>query len=404
MQTIKVISLSFKNADVATRGQIQFSDEETLQFLAQFQQHTDIKSLVLLSTCNRTELYFESSQFTSQQMIEAMLSFKNVWISGHLLKVIETSEDASQYIMEVASGLQSMVVGDKQIIQQVKKAYLFSQEKGLISGVFERLFQQVFRAFKRISNETNFLKGSQSTSYLAVEHAKRLVGKQAKVLLIGAGEIAKDVVKYLTAQGFDNVVVTNRTIAKAQAITQQDENYYYLPFEHLSTYFSTFDVVISSVGVKGLIHEAYFQTAHYPKVLIDLAVPASIQIDTNSHSDIKLINIDQLAERIHENKVLSQQAIAEVNTIIEQELGQFLKWFATLPVNAFLASLKQHYKSILTEKLKQHKQDLPEGVIDSMVAALLKAPAVGLKNMAVQESVASIEQLTSIYQLQNHLN
>lgn len=397
MQSIKVISLSYKTADVAVRGQLQFSGEEIQVFLEKFQAHHDVKSLMLLSTCNRTELYFESNTSTSKEMIDEMLAFKKVWINGHLLKIIEDTQVASQYIMEVATGLHSMVLGDKQIIQQVKSAYLQSQSMGLISGVFERLFQQVFRSFKRISNETAFLKGSQSTSYLAVEHAKRLVGKHAKVLLLGAGEIAKDVVKYLDSQGFENVVIANRTIEKAQALAKTRESYFYLPFSEIPQYFSDFDVVISSVAIKGLINDSYFLQKSSLKVLIDLAVPASIQLSAMLQQRVQLINIDSLVEKIDVNKAESQAAVSEVQVIIEQELAQFMRWYSALPINHFLASLKQHYKTTIQEKLQQHKQELPEGVIDSIVASLLKTPALGLKNMELQESVLSVEQLNHIY-------
>ena len=297
MQSIKVISLSYKTADVAVRGQLQFSEEEVQTFLANFQAHEDVKSLMLLSTCNRTELYFESEITSAKDMIEQILTFKNVWIGGHLLKVIETTQESAQYMMEVATGLHSMVLGDKQIIQQVKSAYLQSQSMGLISGAFERLFQQVFRSFKRISNETAFLKGSQSTSYLAVEHARRLVGKQAKVLLLGAGEIAKDVVKYLVSQGFENVVIANRTIEKAQALAKSRDSYFYLPFSEIPQYFSDFDVVISSIGVKDLIQDTFFRKSTFPKVLVDLAVPSSISISEQTKQSVQLINIDTLVEK-----------------------------------------------------------------------------------------------------------
>jgi len=397
MQSIKVISLSYKTADVAVRGQLQFSEEEVQTFLANFQAHEDVKSLMLLSTCNRTELYFESETTSAKDMIEQILTFKNVWIGGHFLKVIETTQESAQYMMEVATGLHSMVLGDKQIIQQVKSAYLQSQSMGLISGAFERLFQQVFRSFKRISNETAFLKGSQSTSYLAVEHARRLVGKQAKVLLLGAGEIAKDVVKYLVSQGFENVVIANRTLEKAQALAKSRDSYFYLPFSEIPQYFSDFDVVISSIGVKDLIQDTFFRKSTFPKVLVDLAVPASISISEQTKQSVQLINIDTLVEKIQVNKTESQAAVTEVQTIIEQELAQFMKWHDSLPINQFLASLKQHYKSTIQEKLQQHKQELPDGVIDSIVAALLKTPAASLKNMNLPESVSSVQQLNQIY-------
>ncbi|NBB29203.1 glutamyl-tRNA reductase [Cellulophaga sp. BC115SP] len=397
MQSIKVISLSYKTADVAVRGQLQFSEEEVQTFLTSFQAHEDVKSLVLLSTCNRTELYFESETTTAKDMIEQILTFKNVWISGHLLKIIESTHESAQYIMEVATGLHSMVLGDKQIIQQVKSAYLQSQSMGLVSGVFERLFQQVFRAFKRTNNETAFLKGSQSTSYLAVEHTRRLVGKQAKLLLLGAGEIAKDVVKYLVSQGFANVVIANRTIEKAQTLAKLKESYCYLPFSEIPQYFSDFEVVISSIGVKDLIQDHFFTKAHFPKVLIDLAVPASISLSDSTSQAVQLINIDTLVEKIQVNKAESQAAVSDVQTIIGQELAQFMKWHDSLPINQFLASLKQHYKSTIQEKLQQHHQELPEGVIDSIVASLLKTPAVSLKSMNLPESVSSVQQLNNIY-------
>jgi glutamyl-tRNA reductase len=112
---------------------------------------------------------------------------------------------------------------------------------------------------------------------------------------------------------------------------------------------------------------------------------------------VQLINIDTLVEKIQVNKAESQAAVSDVQTIIGQELAQFMKWHDSLPINQFLASLKQHYKSTIQEKLQQHHQELPEGVIDSIVASLLKTPAVSLKSMNLPESVSSVQQLNNIY-------
>lgn len=328
MNTITVLSLSYKHAVLDVRAAFQFNDEERKQWYTDLHTIPGLKGGVVLSTCNRTEFYLETSaEFSREKFIHEMQLRKGTDIPRHLFEVITTPHDSARYSMEVANGLHSMVMGDKQIIAQVKSAYRESMEAGKITTLLERLFQAVFRSYKRIHNETSLHSGSTSISFIALKKIRKVIQRPAEyvsILLIGAGEIAADFMKYATAKGYP-VTITNRTAERAHALaTRFNSNT--IPFDHFQNNLYAFDVVVSCASLRGIITGNQLQPEQAP-VLIDLTTYKSI--DLQQPEDYTFFSLDDLGKERDLHDTLQAQAVAPARQIIEDEKAVFEQWLSS---------------------------------------------------------------------------
>jgi glutamyl-tRNA reductase len=326
MNTITVLSLSYKHAVLDVRAAFQFNDEERKQWYTDLYTIPGLKGGIVLSTCNRTEFYLETStDFSPRDFIHTMQLRKGTTIPYHLFEVI--TEDSARYSMEVANGLHSMVMGDKQIIAQIKTAYRESLEAGKITTLLERLFQSVFRSYKRIHNETALHTGSKSISFIALKKIRKIVQRPAedvKILLIGAGEIAADFMKYAAAKGYP-VTITNRTTERAHALAARFGSNT-VPFDRFRYSLSEFDVVVSCASMKSIITGADLQDDHTP-VLIDLTTYKSI--DLQQPEGYTFFSLDDLGKERDLHDTLQAQAVAPAREIIEEERAIYERWLSS---------------------------------------------------------------------------
>jgi glutamyl-tRNA reductase len=308
--------------------------------------------------------------------------------------------------LEVVSGLRSLVVGDMQIISQFKDAFLHCQNIGMQGQVLERMVQSVFKMHKRIQNETDFRKGSASTSYLALIAARQHYGKvnlaTKKVLLIGAGEIIQDVAKYSEKFHFESITLINRTKAKA-AIVATEYNFEVENWENLNQAVADADIIISGVSnqtnlvTKTIALEGFNDT----KLFIDLGMPANIDANLATNPNFKLINIDQLNTKSEQVEAKRQNAIDAVHSIIDNELASFQKWLNRLPANQSLGKLKNHIHDLLAQEMNTTFGHLPESdrlkLINRLSQQLIKQPAITLNKQAENNKLA--EALETVFAL-----
>jgi len=309
----------------------------------------------------------------------------------------DNSTATLQYLLEVVSGLRSLVVGDMQIISQFKAAYSNAQSNNLQGNILERMAQSVFKMHKRIQNETDFRKGSASTSYLSLLAARQLFGKAAlenkKVLLIGAGEIIQEVAKYSEKFDFDTITIINRTKSKAEKIAQEhqfDVSYY----EYLDAEILKADIIISGVSNQSnLIHQTIeLEGFESKKVFIDLGMPANINQNILSNSNFSLIDIDQLNTRTEKVETKRAAAIEAVKMIINCEKANFNNWLQKLPVNRSLGKLKNHIQDLLTKEMDTQFGYLAEAdkqkLISRLSQQLIKQPAKTLNQQTENPNLA----------------
>ena len=413
MTSVQLISISHETANLSIRSLFHLNQNEKREFVNIVKAKFDIKGILLLATCNRTEIYFESTNATTTDILDCLLKLKiteNVNRNTDYVQYFtqkESTKSTMKFLLEVVSGLRSLVVGDMQIISQFKQSFLFSQELGLQGQILERMAQTIFKMHKRIQNETYFRKGSASTSYLALLAARSHFGKEnlakKKVLLVGAGEIIKDVAKYSDKFTFNNITITNRTTSKAAAIANEYD-FNVAIWENLNQEVAKADIIISGVSSQtNLITKTIeLEGINSEKIFIDLGMPGNIDTILEEIPDFRLVNIDALNTKSEQVEAKRQNAINAVKGIIYDEYETFLKWLAKLPVNQSLGKLKNHIQDLLTREMETQFGYLAEAdrqkLVSRLSQQLIKQPAITLNRKAAKNT-ALAEALETVFAL-----
>jgi len=350
-KSLRYISISHITATVNQRSHYQFSNEQTSDFINILRKKfSDISGLVLLATCNRTELYFESVTTNATSIRDFLLTSKGHQSSNLAEKLFSLSDDTEttvNHLLQVAAGLESSVLGDAEIIHQIKKAHQLAIVHQLQGSLLERALQAVFKCHKRISNETHFRDGTTSLAYKSLKIVKDTYNKaqlkNAKILFVGAGDIVKQLFKYNSKFKFRNIYVTNRTEQKAKDLALEHHCKVLDWKKVLQGEVNDFDVIISAISnYKNLIHNI---PARPKALLIDLSVQGSIDRDLAHEKHIKFYDLDTISEDLKEAKEQRFSAIEEVNKIISHELSAYSKWLHEAPLRAMLLE----YKTIINQ-------------------------------------------------------
>ncbi len=387
MEGFKALGLSYKNAPIDIREKVAFNEEEAGQFLLKLKDIFSIEEALLVSTCNRTELYYTSNDQLHDEIISLMASSKMI-PSDTLSAYFQSynSSSASQHLFRVALGLESQVLGDIQISNQVKRAYQQSADMNLAGPHLHRLMHTIFFANKRVVQETSLQDGTASVASVAVD----LIGgfirniEQPRIALIGLGEIGQNVLENLNSNE-TNITLVNRTKSKAVKLAE-GKNIKVSDFNSLDKVIADNDVIISAVsGTKPVISATNLGKDSIHKLLIDLSVPRSMDVDLENIPGISLYNVDQLTERTVKARKVRERAIPNAEKIIEEELLNFSKWKNEMEVSPTIQKLKNALDQIRREELARHKKlseeemELLEVVTKSMIQKVIKLPVLQLK-------------------------
>jgi glutamyl-tRNA reductase len=391
---LRALSITYRKADVALRELVALSDEGARNAMVRLKDVVDPADLLILSTCNRTEVYYTSDQPQSRAILQAIAFQNNITDLELLLASAEEINDqreAVRRLFQVALGLDSQVVGDLQIINQVKQAYQRTADLQMAGPFLHRLLHTIFFASKRVVQETSFRDGAASTSYAAVELAEELTQSliQPRVLIVGLGEIGVDVVRNLAdKKRFSDIRVCNRTDSKAEELALEI-GLMPVPFANLWAEVQSADVIISSVSgsfpLFGHDDLAKLEVISH-KFFIDLSMPRSVASTAEQVPGILVYNIDQLQQRTDATLEARLAAVPQVEEIIDQALGDFDDWSREMIVSPTINRLKQALEQIRQEELARHvKQvsdhdaELIEKVTKSMMQKVIKLHVVPLK-------------------------
>ncbi|MDP2335336.1 MAG: glutamyl-tRNA reductase [Bacteroidota bacterium] len=364
---IGVIGISYKTAPVDIREKFSFLKNEIVPFSELLQQETDIADLVLISTCNRTEIYFSQdihdSQTAFQLVYEVIKKFKG--ITDHCWHYFyhRSNAGAVRHLFEVSSGLDSLVIGEDQIIGQVKEAYLTCTELALTDAVLMRLFQKSFEAGKRVRTETGIKLGITSVSSAAVEMCAYLLDGviDKSVLLIGAGETGSLALQNIHKKGVRKISITNRTIEKAEKIATK-YNGTTVPFESFGKYLHGYDIVmIATSSTKPLITaEMVKQTLHirpgHKQVFIDLSVPRNIESEVAELENIELLGVDDLQEIINQTTEKKKESAELAKVILDEVVTDFNEWLASRSLRPAINTITTNFQTINQEELSTYRK------------------------------------------------
>lgn len=338
--TLLALGINHKTAPVSLRERVAFSPETIEQALSSLLQQPLVLSGVVLSTCNRTELYLsvEEQEHLQGKVHEQLVT----WLCNyHQLSVEEVKKSlywhqgdgAVSHLMRVASGLDSLVLGEPQILGQVKKAFAESQQGQAVSGELERLFQKSFSVAKRVRTETDIGASAVSVAFAACTLARQIFESlsDVNVLLIGAGETIELVARHLNEHKVRHMMIANRTRERAQVLAAE-VGAEVISLQDIDVRLAEADIVISSTGSplpiigKGMVERALKARRNQPMLMVDIAVPRDIEPEVGKLSNAYLYSVDDLHSIIQNNLAQRKAAAVQAESIVEQESSNFMAW------------------------------------------------------------------------------
>lgn len=407
----KVIGISYKNAPVEIREIIALDASLIQTLLQEFKEILGLDESLVISTCNRTEVFYSDHQDRSREIISLIAAKKGITEIDSFLpffRVINDSLEASSYLFRVSLGLEAQVIGDLQIINQVKQAYQLAADNNTAGPFMHRLLHTVFYANKRVFQETAFRDGAASVSYATASLTRTLAESfiDAKVLLIGLGEIGEDLARHL-AESDLSVTLSNRTIEKTSALAIE-LGLSQLPFNQVKQQIKSYDIVISSIPVKDFLKQEDLNEAQDGiQYLIDLSIPRSIDPAVESVKGVALYNIDEIQEKASKAVEKRVAAVPEVEAIIKETMAGIQEWSRELEVSPTIQKLKGALEEIRKDELQKHLKNatpemefFAEKLSKSITQKIMKLPVLELKAACKRgEADGLIEVLTDLFNL-----
>jgi len=382
-----VIGLNHKTAPIEIRERLAFPEDGIEKPLSQIKSLPSLKENMILSTCNRVEIYA-----VVQETEKAMLDLKSFLSQYHGLSLKEfekrlyllVGEEAVKHIFRVASSLDSMVVGEPQILGQIKSAYNMAAEAKTSGLILHRLLHRAFHVAKRVRTETKIGNSAVSVSFVAVELAKKIFGTLEKrtVLLIGAGEMCELAAQHLVSGGIEKVLVTNRTYERAVTLAQEFRGEP-MPFEEIYRGLRRVDIVISATNSPQYLlhHEEVAKVIkdrkQKPIFFIDIADPRDIEPKVGDIENVYLYNIDDLQKVANDNIQDREKEAQKAEAIVRDEVVKFVNWYQSLEVTPTIVALRKKFEEIRNKELAKilslhpHFSDKERQSLEALTSAII---------------------------------
>jgi len=415
LDNFKSISLSHKTAPLSVRELIALNEEEAKRLMLRLRDFFGLTELLVVSTCNRTEVYYTFGQDLNREIAQLLLIEKGLTNTETYLPYFQFYADHStavHHLFEVCVGLHSQVIGDMQIPNQVKHAYQWSADLDMAGPFLHRLMHTIFFTNKRVAQETSFRDGAASVSYAAVDLIDELVGHQTqpRILVVGLGEIGTDVCKNLADRDFKNITLCNRTRAKADSLATQ-YGFQLADFDQLTTELQRADVVISSVQrdqplfTPDLLKDISVLTYKY---FIDLSVPRSVDAAVEQIPGVLVYNIDHIRNRADEALNRRVASIPQVEAIVNQAVVEFGDWSKEMMVSPTINKLKNALEQIRREEIGRYAKSMSsdesekiDKITRGIMQKIIKLPVLQLKAACKRgEAETLIDVLNDLFNLE----
>lgn len=409
----KALTLTYHTAPVEVRERYALNEAEAKQLL-QMLQEQGIQEAMVLSTCNRTEIYYSSEEPQEALLFYALGMLKSYPIDQDKQYFLHLGDqrEAVRHLFEVSLGLDSQVLGDLQIINQVKRAYQWAADLNMAGPFLHRLMHTIFFVNKRVVQQTAFRDGAASTSYAAVEIADEISTAihEPVVLVVGVGEIGADVCRNLVGRPVGEVIITNRTYEKAEALAAET-GFRAEPFDKLDALLHKADIIISSVGMAQPLFNkervAALPIASF-KYFIDLAIPRSVAKEVEDIPGIVVYNVDDISQRVQASLEIRKQAIPQVRALMEEGLGEFEEWLKEMEVSPTIKKLKNALEEIRQKEIAKYLKHLDEKeraaverVTKSMIQKIIQLPVLQLKAACKRgEAETLVDVLNDLFNLE----
>lgn len=398
---IIVVGLNYRTAPVEVRERFAIAEKELPEALKQLMSTSSIMECVIVATCNRTELYAVVDRHHLcghyiRSFMEQWFKLPRQQFTSHLY--MHEDDKAMEHLFRVTSGLDSMVIGETQILGQVKDAFALAQQQKTTGTLFNMLFKQAVTMAKRAHSETTIGESAVSVSYAAVELGKRIFGQFSKktVMVIGAGETGELTAKHLYANGADRVIVVNRTYERAAQLAEKF-NGIASSMEDAVNKLHEADIVISSTGADGYVltreavAAAMKRRKSKPLFMIDIAVPRDLDPGIAAVENVFLYDIDDLEGIVASNLEQRRKEAEKIESMIEQEREQFEQWYKTLGVVPLIRALQTKAADIHEETLNSLTNKLPD--LDEHELKVIRKLTKSIVNQMIQDPILRIKEM-----------
>jgi glutamyl-tRNA reductase len=412
--TLLAVGINHKTAPLEIREKVAFSAEEVPLSLGKLISRQDITEAAIISTCNRTEVYC-NTDFSSEKALVAWLGEHHCMSVSRLQEHLYAFSDADavRHLLRVAAGLDSMILGEPQILGQVKSAYQQASMAGTLGGGLDRLFQHCFSVAKQIRTDTRIGASPVSIAFAAVSLAKQFFGDTESrcALLIGAGETIELAARHLCQQGVGNLIVANRTLERAHQLASRFSGLA-ITLEEIGPRLAMADIVISSTGssdhilLKPTVEKALKARKHRPIYMVDIAVPRDIDPEIATLNDVYLYTVDDLEDIIADNLRSRRAAAQQAEEIIDTSVDQFLVWLRSLDAVDSIRQLRAWADQVREETLLRAKNQLEAGrpapeVLEHMASLITKklihGPCHGMRAASAEGRDDLVETIRGLY-------
>lgn len=391
-ETLRCIHISFDQASIGIREKVALSTEEILRFLQYLKNKNFARELFLLSTCNRTEFYYVGTHDVKNAFIQELSKFKTALsLPEYGSEFIQEADpkEAVKRLFLVSNGVLSTILGDLQIIRQVKNAYKLACQAGTAGPYLHRLLQLVFASHKDVATNTGIHMGGASVSTVVADIAADFdnKNKDSRVLIIGAGEFSREVIEQLKKKKrFPTITIMNRSEVKSRKLASQfGLNIHPLD---ITTDLSDFDIIISCISSSGFVftRKNFKSHSRRQKLIIDLSVPRVFDPVLSLERGLKLVNIDQITESNKQTLQKRKESIPDVLDIIKTYSHEFLEWQISAMARPLIHNFKNIIEEIRLQEVNRHLKknkgtlnpELVEQITKSIVNKIIKMPAMSL--------------------------
>ena len=418
MTRLYTIGLSHRTAPIELRECVDFSRGGAIEALSALAGRGISREMVVLSTCNRAEIYAMAGPDGPDLIGRFFAEYHQVplaRLSEHLY--VRQGADAARHLFRVAAGLDSLVVGEPQILGQVKAAYAAASDNGYTSAVTNRLFHSAFAVGKRVRRETGLSEGAVSVSYAAIALARKIFGNLAglNVLILGAGGMAKLTGMHLKAQQVQQISIVSRTLRTAESLAAQLGGRA-IPWTDLAQALGAADIVVTATGAtepvltRAAVHDVMRPRRHRPLFVIDIAVPRDVEPGVGDLDQVFLYNIDDLQGIVKENLSRRSSELERAAGIVEEEALKFITWLNSRDIIPTVVALRDRFESIRQSELARLEPKLSglpaearerlDEITQLIVQKLLLTPTEQLKSIGDEHvGAAYSDALNQLFKL-----
>lgn len=404
---VAVVGVNHKVAPIAIREKVAFSEAKKIEAMDKLLDY-GIEEVVILSTCNRSEIYIATKVEKTKDAIEFVKHFYKSFfdiedISKYLF--VENGKNAIEHLYCVAAGLDSIVLGEDQILGQVSDAHLFAMEFGGSKKILNKMFREAVTTAKEIKDSTKMSEVPLSVSYIGVKYLKQEIGNLhgKKALVVGLGEMGRLAFRHLIEEGVSDIYMCNRNHEKVYDLSKEYEAITPINYEERYDYLNRVDIVVTATSSPHtVIKSSNIVDLNKQIYMMDLAMPRDIEPEVSQIEGVTLFDIDDLSRISHENEHKREELAKQAMQMVEKKIEEFLVWCDIIKVDPVIQSLNQKCKDISDDTLSYiyRKMDLDcrekkilEKMISSALARVIREPVLKLKSIEEEEKRDAYIQL-----------